>query len=306
MIRYIEHKNINKQKWDTCIDASTNPSIFVYSWYLDIVCKNWCALILNDYEAIFPIASKSKYRISYIYQPFFTRYFGVYSKNKVSEKLVSEFLSNIPDKYKYIEFCLHERNVVSNKSVELKEKKYQLLNLSERYELIQKNFSDNTKRNVKKAIKAGLKIRPDIEPEKIVHLFKTTKGNELEIFKADDYKILIKLMNVCLTKYKGQSIAVYDGNTLCAAGFFMFSNNSFTFLKSGVTDDGKTKGAMHLLFDYFIRQNSDKQYKLDFGGSSVESVARFYKNFGAKDCVYLQVKKNNLSKLVKWVRSLKS
>ena len=77
-------------------------------------------------------------------------------------------------------------------------------------------------------------------------------------------------------------------------------------MKSGVTDNGKSKGAMHLLFDYFIRQNSGKHYLLDFGGSSVDSVARFYKNFGAKDCLYLQVKKNNLSRLVKWVRALKS
>ena len=85
----------------------------------------------------------------------------------------------------------------------------------------------------------------------------------------------------------------------------MFNGNRFTFLKSGVTNEGKSKGAMHLLFDYFIRVNAEKKYQLDFGGSSVENVARFYKNFGAKDCVYLQVKQNNLPKIVQWVKSLK-
>ena len=149
-------------------------------------------------------------------------------------------------------------------------------------------------------------IRPDIEPEKIVNLFRTTKGDELEVFKIENYKILIKLMHVCLEKKKGQSFGVYDEDKLCAAAFFMFSNNRFVFLKSGITDEGKAKGAMHLLFDYFIRENSNKSYVLDFGGSSVENVARFYKNFGAKDCVYLQLKKNNLPKLVQWVKSLKS
>jgi len=112
-------------------------------------------------------------------------------------------------------------------------------------------------------------------------------------------------MDMCNDLKKGQSIAIYDGDKLCAAAFFMFSNNRFTFLKSGVTDDGKAKGAMHLLFDYFIKENSGKKYQLDFGGSSVENVARFYKNFGAKDCLYLQVKRNNLPALVKWVKSLK-
>ena len=215
------------------------------------------------------------------------------------------FFRNSFKKYKYIEFCLHESNTLQSKNFELKDKKFQVLDLNRKYEQIQKDVSDNSKRNVKKAIKAGFKIRPDISPDKIVNLFKITKGNELEVFGAHDYKTLIKLMNTCNDLKKGQSIAIYDGDELCAAAFFMFSNNRFTFLKSCVTNEGKAKGAMFLLFDYFIKQNSDKKYELDFGGSSVENIARFYKNFGAKDCVYLQVKRNNLPKLVKWVKSFK-
>ncbi len=305
MIKFVEYKNINKKKWDDCISNSSNPSIFVYSWYLDVVCKDWSALILDDYEAVFPLASKSKYKINYLVQPFFTRYFGLYSKSKTSAKILAEFFDAIPSKFKFSEFCLHEKSDVKLKQGEFSDKKFQVLDLSSKYESIQKDFSDNTKRNVKKAIKAGLKIRPDISPDKIVHLFRTTKGKDLEVFSSEDYKTLIKLMDTCNDLKKGQSIAIYDGDKLCAAAFFMFSNNRFTFLKSGVTDDGKAKGAMHLLFDYFIKENSGKRYQLDFGGSSVENVARFYKNFGAKDCVYLQVKQNNLPNLVKWVKSLK-
>ena len=305
MIKLVEHKNINKKKWDDCINNSSNPSVFVYSWYLDVVCNDWSALVLGDYDTVFPIASKSKYKINYLFQPFFTRYFGVFSKQKVTSKFLSEFLKAIPEKYKYIDFCLQEGNLIIPIEFESKEKKFQLLDLSPKHDVLFKEYSDNAKRNIKKAVKAGLKIRPDIAPEKIVQLFKTTKGDDLEVFGPEDYKTLIKLMNTCNELKKGQSIAIYDGDKLCAAAFFMFSNNRFTFLKSGVTDEGKSKGAMHLLFDYFIQNNSGKKYKLDFGGSSVENVARFYKNFGAKDCVYLQAKQNNLPKLLKWVKSLK-
>ena len=305
MIIFIEQKDINKKKWDACIGNCSNPAIFVYSWYLDIVCKGWGALVLCDYEAVFPLAPKSKYKIHYLYQPFFTRYFGVFSKSKITTKLTTDFFKAIPEKYKYIEFCLQEETPFLSETFECRERKFQGLDLNQDFTTLQKQFSENSKRNVKKAIKAGLKIRPDISPDKIVNLFKITKGNELEIFNADDYKILIALMRKCNDLNKGQSIAVYDGTELCAAAFFMFNDNRFTFLKSGVTDEGKAKGAMHLLFDYFIKENSGKKYYLDFGGSSVDNVARFYKNFGAKDCVYLQVKRNNLPKLVQWVKSLK-
>ncbi|MFL5765642.1 MAG: GNAT family N-acetyltransferase [Bacteroidia bacterium] len=303
MIRFVNRKNINIQKWDALVSGSSNTSIFGYSWYLDAVCENWGALIMDEYEAVFPLVFRSRYNISYVYQPFFTRYFGVFAKGKVTAKTMKEFLEEIPAKFRFVDICIPA--VIDVPGFTAKEKKFQELDMAAKHAELSKAYSDNAKRNIKKALKAGLKIRPDIAPEKVVNLFRSTKGGELEIFKPEDYKRLIRLMNACNASKKGQSIAVYDGEKLCAAGFFMFSNGRFTFLKSGVTEEGKAKGAMHLLFDYFILQNSGRKYILDFGGSSVDGVARFYRNFGAKDCVYLQLQKNNLPRLVKWVKSLK-
>ena len=306
MITYIEHKNINKKKWDACIDKSVNPCIFVYSWYLDVVCKNWSALVLNDYEAVFPIASKSKYKINYLYQPFFTRYFGVFSKRETTNKLATAFFESIPEKYKYIEFCLHEKTSFDLPEYAKTEKKYQLLNLNVPYEILYKGYNDNAKRSIKKAFKAGFIIKHNVAYELVVNLFKTTKGQELEVFKEKDYETLLALMSVLVKLDKAETLAVYDKeNKLCAAAFFMKSNNHIIFLKSGVTDDGKASGAMHFLFDILIKEYANTNNILDFGGSSVETVARFYKNFGAKDCVYLQLKKNSLSRIVKWISNKK-
>ena len=85
----------------------------------------------------------------------------------------------------------------------------------------------------------------------------------------------------------------------------MYSDKRFVFLKSGVRDEGKAKGAMHFLMDSFIRKYAGEKKVLDFGGSSVESVARFYKSFGALDYVYLQIEKKSIFKLIKWIKSLK-
>ncbi len=306
MIRFVEHKNIDKKKWDVCVEHSVNSCVFVYSWYLDAVCEGWDALVLDDYEAVFPLASKSKYKINYLYQPFFTRYFGVFSKIKLTDKLIIDFFKAIPEKYKYVEFCIHETIRFNEADYSITERKYQLLNLNATYEELNKDYSDNAKRSIKKALKQGLTAEFNIAPEKVVQLFRETKGQELEVFKAEDYKKLLVLMNSVVKQNKAESLAVYDKeNSLCAAAFFMKSKDRFVFLKSGVTDYGKANGAMHFLFDTFIRKYQDTTNMLDFGGSSVETVARFYKNFGAKDCVYLQLKKNSLSGVVKWISNKK-
>ena len=310
MINYIQHKNIDKEKWDSCIEKSPNSCVFVYSWYLDIACENWTALVLNDYQAVFPLASKSKFNTSYLYQPFFTRYFGVFSVSGSTNNLTTDFLKAIPQKYKYIEYCLKEpndNNVYSENSFPLlgflqTQRKFQFLELITPYENIYKNYSVNTKRNIKKALNAGFEIKFNVAPALIVNLFKSTKGKELEIFKTKDYERLQLLMNTLVNKNKAESIAVYDEKgCLSAAAFFMHSKNCFVYLKSGVTEYGKSNGAMHLVLDIFIRKYAATNQILDFGGSSVETVARFYKNFGAKDCVYLQLKKNTLSPFAKWL-----
>ena len=308
MIRQVEHTQINKEKWDVCIQQSCNESICVYSWYLDAVCDNWSAFILNDYEAVFPIAKKAKFGIHYLYQPFFVRYFGIYSTAPLSSKLVTEFLELICSTYRNLDFNLHEltpdfSNVTTG--VLKTKRQFQYLNIAADYETTYKNYSENLKRNLKKAAKQRYHVTNDITPEEIVELFKKTKGTELTEFQPYHYHLLLVLMKSSLEKKSGQTVAVYKDNDLCAAAFFMKSNKRFTYLKSGVTAEGKQRGAMHFLIDHFIRENTGNGYTLDFGGSSVESVARFYKSFGARDCVYLRLEKGVLFKFGKWIKSFK-
>ena len=54
-IAYLSNKNIDKQKWDRCIDMASNGLIYAYSFYLDAMSKHWDALILNDYEIVMPL-----------------------------------------------------------------------------------------------------------------------------------------------------------------------------------------------------------------------------------------------------------
>ncbi|OIP03307.1 MAG: hypothetical protein AUJ97_04685 [Bacteroidetes bacterium CG2_30_32_10] len=59
-IRYLKHKEIDKDKWDNCIEKAFNGIIYAYSWYLDIVSENWDALIEDDYKTVFPLTQKKK------------------------------------------------------------------------------------------------------------------------------------------------------------------------------------------------------------------------------------------------------
>ena len=82
----------------------------------------------------------------------------------------------------------------------------------------------------------------------------------------------------------------------------METNDRIVYLKGFTSSEGKKCGAMHFLFDFLIHELSNKRKVLDFGGSNVESVARFYKGFGAKDCLYLHLQLNRLPSIIKWLK----
>src|SRR5258705_11018399 len=97
-IQYLAHKDIDKNKWDRCIDSAGNGLIYAYSFYLDCMAMNWDALVLNDYEAVMPLTWKKKYGIHYLYQPFLTAQLGLFG-NQINPNLFEIFLNAIPDKF---------------------------------------------------------------------------------------------------------------------------------------------------------------------------------------------------------------
>jgi Mor family transcriptional regulator len=58
-----------------------------------------------------------------------------------------------------------------------------------------------------------------------------------------------------------------------------------------------------MIIDQFIRNHEDEKITLDFEGSNIKNLARFYKSFGADEFNYLRIKKNNLPGVLKIFKS---
>ena len=67
MIKYLKYEHIDKEKWDECIEQSFNGVIYAYSWFLDVVCEEWEALVEGDYERVFPINFRKKAGVNIIF-----------------------------------------------------------------------------------------------------------------------------------------------------------------------------------------------------------------------------------------------
>ena len=311
MIKHLTYEEIDKQRWDECISNSVNGIIYAYSWYLDIVCPSWEALVENDYERVFPLTARKKTGINYLYQPCFSQQLGLFSRTILSEEIIDDFIKAIPAKYKFIEINFNIFNKINPEKHNITPNLTHELDLISSYETTYHHYSENTKRNIKLANNSYLTLSTLSNAEEIINLFRQNKGKEIKTLNEKDYTILKRLVNSCFHKRIAHILAVKNKNEqLCAGAIFIESNRKVIFLFSATNDEAKTNGAMSFLIDNFIKENSQRNLTLDFEGSNNPNLARFYKSFGAKECVYYHYKKNDLAWIftksitfIKWFRN---
>src|SRR6185369_10170077 len=160
-IKYLQHTEIDKAKWDACITNAPNGLIYGYSFYLDCMATHWDALVLEDYEAVMPLTWNKKYGFYYMYQPAFTASLGVFGKN-LAREIVADFISMFPTKFKLIEISLNTGNIIGDsKPFSLLRSNY-ILHLNNSYEELYKTYRDNHKRNIKKAFDLGCKVSKEV------------------------------------------------------------------------------------------------------------------------------------------------
>jgi hypothetical protein len=236
MIKYLTNENIDRRKWDECIARSFNGIVYAYSWYLDIVSPEWEALVKDDYKSVMPLTWRKKYGIGYLYQPFFTQQLGVFSVEKSDADLVKKFLEAIPKQFQFVEINLNTFNQDSPAKTQSSQSLNFLgglsgfvgkanltheLDLIESYENIAKNYSDNLKRNLKKAQNNKLQTVFVNQPEPVIKLFRENRGAAVSNLKDDDYKTLTTLILQAVHRGKAQIMNVMnEHNELCAQEHF--------------------------------------------------------------------------------------
>jgi len=303
MIRYLERNDIDNEKWNACISRSFNGNLYGYAWFLDIVAQGeWDALVEGDYERIFPLVRRRKFGISYIYQPFFTQQLGLYSVHRLDAEVLGDFIRAIPARFKQVEINLNTLNKADEKDFRLIPQLNHELDLIHSYPKIRENYSENLSRNLKKAEKAELTISKNIRPDDIIDLFRANRGGELKHLRDADYLRLKRLVYTCIYKGIANIWGAYDRrNQLCAGAFFIQSNNKAIFLFSGLSEEGRAAGAMPFLIDSYIRHHAGRHLTFDFDGSNDPNLARFYKSFGSRECVYMRLHLNRLPILARMI-----
>lgn len=303
MIRHLQRKEIDDNKWNACVQQAVNTFPYAYTWYLDFVTDNWGGLVSGDYEAVFPLVRRSRFFIHYLYQPMFTQQLGVFSKQELSLTELNAFLDAIPERYQFIEINVNYKNPVKHPAFTVMPRTNIFLELNQPYEKLFAGYNDNSKRNVQKAQKNNLRISENLTATEVIEFYKTNTGIKIPELGEYQYEHLEELIAELMQRGMGKLIGVHDENeNLFAAGFFIITENKIINLMPSTGEDGKNNGAGFLMIDHLIRGYANSGKTLDFEGSMIPGIARFYKSFGAQEQIYWGLRRNNLPWFVKWLK----
>jgi hypothetical protein len=295
---YVRRHEIDVEKWDRCIDKSANGLIYGYSLYLDGVADNWDGLVLNDYEAVMPLPWRRKYGFHYLYQPSFAAQLGVFG-NQVDAAIVELFLRAVPSKFKLWELPLNHGNRFRLKGFEIFDRINYVLPLNHTYEVLRKNYRQNTTRNIKKSVQFGCYPEKDVPIDDIICLAEQqpNAASKGELQKFQDLFPLLKKQSAA------KSYGVFSSQKqLLASCVFTLSHNRVYYILVGNHPNGRTLGASHALIDAFIRDHAGRPLLLDFEGSDVRNLAFFYSSFGASEERYSAIRFNKLPWYIKWMK----
>jgi len=308
LIRYLRHTEIDKSAWDRCIQQAPNGLVYGYSWYLDHLCPGWDALILDDYQAVFPLPWNAKIPgFRQIFQPFFVQQLGIFSSSPFQQEWTRLFLNGIPPKFRRIQLHLTAAETpVLEQAFSWSARTNLCLDLHPSYEELQQAYNRRMRSYLRKAQEELVFVEHPLSPEELVRLYRAFQGHK---FQCDEksYQRFIALMHTAIERKHGFIAGATDreGN-LTVAGFFLQSHGRIYNVFGSSNELGRSMRSMQFLLDALIRQYAGQALVLDFEGSSIPSIARFFQSFGARPEIYYAIKKGDLPLPIRWVKNWRS
>ncbi len=292
MIKLVARKDIDDDRWNSVIAASKHETIYPYTWYLDASADQWAGLIMSDYECIMALPFRKKYTVKYIYQPFHNQQLGVYSEKPVDSEIVRIFLAKMQSSFMMADYAFNAGNILGEEpGYEMVDRVNYILPLKDEHEQLYTNFSKNTRRNIRKSCQSDLALFDNVSVADFVTLKKSSNPEDRRQFFYDNMQhLLLELQELEKIRIYGVSLK----KELLSAAVFAQSKSRLIYLLSASSVAGKEHSAMFHLIDSFIRMYSGQELLLDFEGSNISSIARFFAGFGAKPEIYQRINYNKL------------
>jgi hypothetical protein len=294
-IHFLRNSEIDRSAWDKCIAGSFNSSLCVFSWFLDLLCENWDALIEGDYESVMPLPTKHVFGKEIIYLPYFTQEFGIFSNIPINPDKTRAFLEAIPQHFSYFRIMLNKYNPVNIRDFNFAVRTRYELDLIEPYYRLAADITPDLQTKLNLAMANGFSYSAGLSPGNLINFI---QGKRIRLPRAlyrDDFRLLRSVIAGLISHKSGELFGVYDRhNELSSVSLFAWTNARINLIFQVVSPD-RIQDYPHLfLIDRIIDKYSETRTTLLFESVDLPFPSVLYRDFGARETTCLEIFRNRL------------
>lgn len=288
-MQFLKSNELNKKKWD---ELSQNSTYYSKSYFLDVVAKNWGAYVDSDYSKGFALVYNKFLGVKIIYPVFLGR--GIEFLN-LSENEINEIIPKIKSEFK-----------IGDLNSELELKPFEHLT-KKKYQVYTENitYNNQSKRMLKKVKSLAYKIE-NVPFGEVLPIVYTELKEKVKELTPENFSRLKSTIQNFSKENKLISIGILDEQNKLEGGLFFYNDqNRITYITGASKSKARKVGGMYLAMDHIVQQALKEQKTMDFGGSNMDSIRRFYCSLGGEDRFYFSYNWDNSPFWFKILRKIK-
>ena len=285
--KLVERADLDVQKWDELVARTENAALFSFSYYLDAVAENWCALVDENYSVgiALPYSVRAKQHI--LYTPIFVSYLEILGSLEDTRSMKDFIFAN----FKIIEAEFKQPILGTPTEVFTT----QLLDPNQKRK-------GQVNRMLNKAKRFELEVVRSTDWQRVFAFIESELGGKFSGMTSISLERLKKAYSAAEQKNAIQVVEIRK-NSECVGGIICLeSDDQLLYSKGATVEASKENGGMYAAIDAAIQVAIDANKQFDFGGSRVEGVRRFNTSFGGSDLEYFSYR---IDKSPLWFRLLR-
>ncbi|MGV3602151.1 MAG: GNAT family N-acetyltransferase [Dyadobacter fermentans] len=300
----LSRAQIDAQAWDNHIHHSRQCVIYALSWYLDIVCEQWQALVwpsAADFSIVMPLPIRRKWGIHVPYQPQFCQYLGIFSKYELTGEQCQAFMRALLDRHQYVSsYSFNPENYdlmrpvlghLTDLHVEIF--KTHWLDLRRSYDKVYEGYAKDRKVNLRKSAVFGWQIVESDDFKPLIKLFIENHAFKIGRVGAETYRTLEALGKRCIDQGCGNLLYACAGGV--HAGFLLVRyGERVIYLFNAADGLGRKGNARAFMLDAYFLENSSGRLVFDFESPQKPSVAGYYAASGSATMSFFHITRNAL------------
>lgn len=326
LLRFLE---IDFAAWDACVAASASRGglPYAFSWWLRRTAGRWDAVVEPDghggYRSVLPLPGRRRLWGREVGQPLFTQQLGLLLTPKSRHRELAEYLGVALTAGRYARFYTQLGaaqpwpELPAALGLAVSTRRTYHLSLAPPYPTLLAGYCADYRRRLRRlpqqpigaaSQEASNQVHEVASAEAIVRLFRQHKGGEIASLKPRHYRLLTRLITELQRRGPARLLELRASETgeLLSGAVFVRLPEVIIYLFSATSPAGRQAAGPLRILDHVIQRHAGTPgLVLDFEGSLIPGIARFFANFGAAPVSYAALTSTRQPwpfRLLQWMR----